>query len=153
MEEATGRESPLLVGPFDQSFGAFSPDSQWIAYASNESGRDEIYVQHYPGSGRKWSVSQDGGTRPRWTRGGAEIVFRSGNTMMCADVSTHPTLQIGVPKKLFEGDYAVDYDVSADGKRFVMLREPSRKTSTQLEVVTDATSEIARRVTAAERRE
>jgi serine/threonine-protein kinase len=146
IDTATGRESPLLVGPSDQDFGDFSPDGQWIAYMSNESGRAEVYVQHFPPTGRKWSASRDGGTLPRWSRDGKEIFFRSGNRMMVAEVSTRPTLLIGAPRELFEGDYAPEYDVSPDGQRFVMMKRSAQAGHPHLNVILGGLAEIQRRV-------
>ena len=106
----------------------FSPDGRWIAYASNESGRYEIYVRPYPGPGGKWQISADGGTEPLWNPKGRELFFRNGQKMMAVDYNAQPTFSAGKPKMLFEGPYVPtprsfpDYDVSPDGQRFLMLK-------------------------------
>jgi Tol biopolymer transport system component/tRNA A-37 threonylcarbamoyl transferase component Bud32 len=153
VDVASGRESPLLVGPFDQDYAEFSPDGQRIAYVSNESGRNEVYVQHFPATGRKWSVSREGGTLPRWSRNGRELFFRNGQKVMVADVGTQPELVIGAPKELFEGEYAPAYDVSADGQRFVMLKSQLPPSPSQLQVILGGTSDMQRRVSTAEKRD
>jgi eukaryotic-like serine/threonine-protein kinase len=149
LDLATGREATLIAGPFDQPYADFSPDGHWIVYASNDSGRYEVYVQHFPLTGRRWSISRNGGNVPRWSRNGRELFFRNGNKMMVADVSTKPSLEIGAPKMLFEGDYAPEYDVSPDGERFVMIANRHPASESQLNVILGATADIARRVDAA----
>ena len=156
VDVASGRELPLIVAPADQTDGVFSPDGQWIAYVSTETGRPEVYVQHFPGTGRKWSVSRDFGERPRWSRDGRELFFLGPHKLMAAQVTGGPTMQIGTPKLLFEWDNLDDfgagrYDVGADGKRFVMLRKATNVQLTQLNVVVGAADEIARRVNAGSR--
>jgi Tol biopolymer transport system component/predicted Ser/Thr protein kinase len=119
----------LLRTPFAEGHGSFSPDTHWFAYASNESGSAEIYVQPFtpPGSGSppaagKWQVSRDGGTRPKWRADGKEIFFRALNgSPMAVDVTTSSTFQAGIPKQLFALPVNVgDWDVTADGKRFLV---------------------------------
>jgi Tol biopolymer transport system component len=110
----------------------FSPDGHWIAYASNESGRYEIYVRPYPGPGGKWQISTEGGTEPMWNPKGRELFFRSGQKMMAVDYSAQPAFSADKPRMLFEGPYLPtprsfpDYDVSPDGQRFLMLRAPEQ---------------------------
>ena len=69
--------SPFLMTPFDERSPRFSPDGKWLAY-SNESGRDEVYVQPFPGPGRKWLISTDGGINPVWSRDGRELFYHQG---------------------------------------------------------------------------
>jgi len=68
----------------------FSADGHWLAYRSNESGRDEIYVKPFPGPGGKWQVSTDGGSEAVWNPNGKEIFYRNGNKMMAVAVTTEP---------------------------------------------------------------
>lgn len=115
---------------FNESQGQFSPDTRWVAYTSDESGRQEIYVQPFPVSPEhagKWMVSSGGGSQPRWRRDGNELFYLSADRkLMAVDVNTGPTFQHGVPKPLFEPPIyfgATDvhrYDVTADGKRFLI---------------------------------
>jgi dipeptidyl aminopeptidase/acylaminoacyl peptidase len=114
------KAQPFLHTPFNETAPAFSPDSRWLAYASDESGRYEIYVQPYPGPGGKWQISTDGGTEPVWA-GNGEIFYRQGNKMMAVETKTKPAFSAGNPKMLFEGQYVPslvtmpNYDVSRDG--------------------------------------
>lgn len=123
-----GKPQPFVHTPATETAPRFSPDGRWIAYASNESGRLEIYVRPYPGPGGKWQISVDGGTEPVWNPKGRELFYRAGNKMMAVEVTTAPTFSAGKPKMLFEGPYVptprsfADYDVSPDGQRFLMLR-------------------------------
>jgi serine/threonine protein kinase/Tol biopolymer transport system component len=110
----------------------FSPDGRWIVYASNESGRYEIYVRPYPGPGGKWQISTEGGTEPVWNPKGRELFFRNGQKMMAVNYTAQPMFSADKPKMLFEGSYVLtprsfpDYDVSPDGQRFLMLKAPEQ---------------------------
>ena len=121
--------APFLMTPFRERGAAFSPDGRWLAYSSDESGRDEVYVQPYPGPGGKVPISTGGGRSPRWSAAGRELFYRNGNRMMAVAMETSPTLRAGIPRLLFEGDFVpendgsgvTNYDVAADG-RFLMTR-------------------------------
>jgi Tol biopolymer transport system component len=107
--------------------GALSPDGRWLAYASGESGRSEIYVEPVSGPGGRRQLSSDGGEQPRWVRSGREIVFRNGTKMMSVATQLLPTLVAGKPVELFDkkfdrGAAVAGYDVTADGQMFVMTR-------------------------------
>jgi serine/threonine-protein kinase len=122
----------FVEGPTYEAAPRFSPDGHWIAYASNESGRFEIYVRPYPGPGGKWQISTEGGTEPVWNPKGHEVFYRNGQEMMAADYIAQPTFSAGKPKVLFEGPYVPtprsipDYDVSPDGQRFLMIKAPEQ---------------------------
>jgi hypothetical protein len=118
---------PLLRGEANERCGALSPDGNWIAYASDESGRNEIYVQAFSDaglSGRKWQVSYSGGTSPKWRRDGRELFFIGANkTIIAATVSIGATFHSDSPQTLFApGIYGPDwtFDVTADGQRFIL---------------------------------
>jgi Tol biopolymer transport system component/tRNA A-37 threonylcarbamoyl transferase component Bud32 len=126
---------PLLPGPGNRAAAAFSPDGRWIAYVSDESGQNEVYVAAASGQGGKWQISSGGGTEPLWGRSGHELFYRSGNKMMAVVVSTGITFSAAKPRELFEGDFAhrggptsraralpPDYDVSPDGLKFLMVQ-------------------------------
>ncbi len=121
---------PVLNSPFNERMGQFSPDAHSIAYVSDESGRPEIYVQSFPPSssgGIKRTISQGGGTQPRWRRDGKEILyFAPDGTLMGVDVSATTA---GIPRRLFRvpivtgeiaGPPAFHWDVTADGKKFLI---------------------------------
>ena len=141
---------PLLHTPFNEGGGQFSPDGRWLAYASDESGRFEVYVQAYPGPGGKWQISTDGGTGPIWNRSGLELFYRSANKLMAVNVTTHPSFSSGKPKMLFEGSFLSEgpvfpsYDVSPGGQRFLMIQpvDQGQTASTQINVVLNWTEEL-----------
>jgi Tol biopolymer transport system component len=117
-----------LKTPFNEREGKISPDGKWMAYASDETGRDEVYVQTIPGGGGKWQVSVEGGYGPLWSPNGKELFFRNENKVMAVAYTSTPTFTPSPPRLLFEGRYEAHprregvYDVSADGQRFLMIR-------------------------------
>ena len=115
---------PFLVTPASERAPMFSPDGGWLAYVSDESGRDEVYVRPYPGPGGRRQISPDGGTEPLWAPSGGELFYRNGSKMMTVTVETSSEFSAGTPRELFEGAFAVStsafayprYDVSSDGQ-------------------------------------
>ena len=123
------RAVPLLATTFGERNGEVSPNGRWLAYNSNESGRDEVYVRPFPDvdTGR-WQVSTAGGSQPLWARNGRELFFRSNAALMAVQVRTDQSFTAGNPAVVFEGSYATPqggrtYDVSPDGQRFLMIKE------------------------------
>jgi hypothetical protein len=107
-----------------------SPDSRYLAYMSNVSGRWEIYVRPFPDGVGEWQVSVRGGAYPRWSSQGEELLFVEGETLMVARVSYKPNFRVDVPQKLFQWKhlglyFTRRYDISADGQRFVAVQETS----------------------------
>jgi len=158
---ADAKPEPFLDSEFAKALPQFSPDGRRVAYQSNETGRYEVYVVPYPGPGGKVPVSNGGGTAPRWARNGRELFYRNGDKMMAVDVQTTPAFGAGAPKVLFEGRYfdgrsvetgaySASYDVSPDGKRFLMLKPPAAQNAGpgQLHVVVNWFEELRRRVPA-----
>jgi eukaryotic-like serine/threonine-protein kinase len=138
---------PFLDTRFTRGNPQFSPDGKWVAYQSNETGRDEIYVTPYPGPGGKSQVSTDGGAQPRWNRNGRELFFRSGAKTMAVDVETGAAFRAGTPRLLFE-KVSSDYDVAPDGRRFLMLK-PTGATAgetSELQVIVNWFDDLRRRV-------
>lgn len=117
---------PFLISPFDESVPEFSPDGHLLAYVSDESGQAEVYVQPYPGPGAKWLVSVGGGADPVWSPDGRELFYRRGDSVMHVPIRLAPSFETGAPREIFNmndvvpGD-ARNYDVSPDGRRFVMV--------------------------------
>jgi eukaryotic-like serine/threonine-protein kinase len=147
-----GDRKPVLVlhGHGAWGDGKFSPDGKWIAYQSDESGQDEIYVQGYPSSGGKWQVSSRGGSRPKWSRDGTELFFIpqfNSHTILAARMRTTGTsIQSDTPSELvatrpFPG---IDspYDVTPDGQRFLVLEPPESERSPPLTVVENWQAEL-----------
>ncbi len=138
-------EEMLLATPFAELEPSLSPGGRFLAYVSEESGRREVYARALLGPERRWPISSNGGDEPVWSRRGDEIFYRRGSEMMVVPVKTAGGLTPGVPAVLFEGRYDVDpfgqdatnYDVTPDGKRFVMVRravDPGRSRQ-QLRIV------------------
>ncbi len=148
------REPTLfLKTPFNVYASRLSPDGHWIAYASDESGRSEIYVQPFPGLGGKWQISTDGGGHAVWARNGHELFYRNGNKMMVVEVSTQLNWSAGVPETIFEGPFFAigngntSYDVAPDGQRFVMIKESEeQQEAAQIKVVLNWFEELKRLV-------
>jgi Tol biopolymer transport system component len=147
-----GSPEPFLKTPSDELQPALSPDGRWIAYVSNASGRNEIYVTAFPGPGAKLMISTHGGVHPVWAPTGRELFYRHEDRMMVTDIDTQPELHPGIPWLLFEGSYQPEqifgrnYDVSSDGQRFVMLKRPEESALHQINVVLNWFEELKRLV-------
>jgi Tol biopolymer transport system component len=121
------RKSALfLATPAAEVLPFFSPDGRWIVYQSNESGRFEIYVRPFPQPGGKWQVSTEGGHFPIWSADGKEIFYVGDDSRLTAvPVRAGAGIELGTPEPLFEVHLRRSvlgrlYDVSADGKRFLL---------------------------------
>ena len=126
------REQTLLLGtPFSEQAATFSPDGRWMAYSSDETGRDEVYVRPFPEGDAKTIVSMEGGSEPRWSPDGRTIYYQSlrdGVPMLiAAAVTAGSEFQVGAQTPLFDiSEFEpaaphANYDVSPDGTRFVMV--------------------------------
>ncbi len=134
------QEFPFMKTAFDESLGKLSPDSRFIAYCSDESGRREIYVQPFPKGGAKSRISRNGGTQPRWSRDGKELFYVEDDTLIAVAVKTTPSFSVGSSTRLFK-DASLKwnflghvYDVSSDGRQFV-LRERLETSTLVIRVV------------------
>jgi len=150
--EGDRKPQVFLKTPFNETGPVFSPDGRWLAYRSNESGRQEIYVQPFPATGAKWLISTEGGEEAAWvqTRTGQELFYRNGDKMMAVDITTDPTFTAGTPKLLFEGEYLsygprAEYDVTPDGQKFLMIKTSDQQVS-ELNVVENWFEELKRLV-------
>jgi Tol biopolymer transport system component len=122
------KPAPFLATEFDERCGQFSPDGRWVAYQSNESGRSEIYVRGFPQTSGQWPISVAGGKQPRWRRDGREIYYVApDNKLMAVEVKpSGAAIEVGSPRGLFTVklggfvDFSRDYDVTPDGKRFLV---------------------------------
>ncbi len=127
--EGNHKPIPYLQTPFNEGDAQFSPDGHWMAYASNESGQPQVYVQAIPASGAKWQISPAGGVQPRWRRDGKELFYISADQkLMSVPVKSGAGFEAGTPQPLFElnpvfpsliGRYS--YEPTADGQRFLVL--------------------------------
>ena len=122
---------PLYRSPKQDFGGRLSPDGRWLAFFSDYSGRYELYVIPFPDGDRRWQVSQDGGHEAVWSRDGRELFFRNGRKLMVAAIRPGRTFEWDPPRVLFEGDFYTGggpgnehYDVTPDGKHFLMLAVP-----------------------------
>ena len=150
----SGAPTPFTDSVFNESQGQFSPDGQWIAYASDESGRSEIYVQPFPaptGGGSRNQVSSSGGREPRWRDGELFYVSPDGK-LMAVRVTQGPTFTADIPHALFQepAPYLSNnlplfhWDAAPDGQRF--LFETRKPLSEPLTVVLNWQQELKRRV-------
>jgi serine/threonine-protein kinase len=145
------RKRQIFLGtPSNERNPQFSPDGRWLAYVSNESGREEIYVQPFLGPRRKWLISTEGGSQPKWSSSGRELFYRIGNKMMAVDITSRPSFVAGSPRLLFEarlftyGNNFISYDVARDG-RFLMIRDINPDPPVdQINVVLNWTEEVKR---------
>ncbi|MDE3137293.1 MAG: protein kinase [Acidobacteriota bacterium] len=135
---------PVAKNPqFDLAGPALSPDGKWLAYSSHESGLPELYVVPFGKGTGKWEVSNGGGTRPRWRHDGGELFYLSlDDKMMSAEISPQAaSLVIGKVVPLFQTNPAFSshvhwpYDVSADGKKFVVATESLQKLTEPLTLI------------------
>ena len=128
--KGTRLPQPLLSGSAREFGPEFSPDGQWIAYVSSESGANEIYVIPYPGPGAKRQITNTGGVSPMWRRDGRELYYQTDAGLMAMDVTPGPHLEFGPSRLLFAGTFFIDgtedgaraYDATADGTRFLMIQ-------------------------------
>ncbi len=145
---------PILATSANEYDPQLSPDGHWLAYVSDESGHDEVYVRAFPGPGGMWQISAGGGSAPVWRKDGRELFYISGGKMMAVDVQTQPTFSAGTPHELFHGGFEqsnfpfTGYDVSPDAKRFVMIAPSGNEEGrAQIDVVLNWAKEL-RQITA-----
>jgi serine/threonine-protein kinase len=147
---------PLIETPAGEVNGEISPDGRWLAYQSNDTGRDEIYVRPFPNvnSGR-WQVSTAGGRTPVWSHRGDELFFKSADAaIMSVQVETGPSWSAGQPIQvarpgLFPAIAVLprQFEVSADGRRFLVIKDANvgaGQTQNQIAVVQNWTEELKR---------
>jgi eukaryotic-like serine/threonine-protein kinase len=151
LPSAGGNSMPFQTGAGNQTNGMISPDGKWVAYASDESGSWEIYVTTFPGAAGKWQVSRGGGTEPRWRGDGKEIFYIGPTGMLFAvPVMSQGDFSTGVPLSLFQfhGRAAISstdvfsYDVTKDGKRFLINRYVKPENVTPLTIVLQTVAEL-----------
>ena len=148
--------TPLLANSFRERSAALSPDSKWLAYVSDETGRFEVFVRPFPDvQAGKWQISTAGGLSPHWSKGTDELYFiDASNDMQAVKVATKPTFGILNKQRLFSVSgyfvtpWAQGYDVSADGQRFLMMRvgSSSGAVAVSLVLVQNFLDELQRRV-------
>ena len=148
--EDSNTAHPLICDSGTEQNAAFSPDGNWIAFESDREGRFEVYVSPFPKPVPK-KISTGGGYHPIWSADGKELFYRNGDKMIAVTIETEPELKIVKSEVLFEGKYYTsadrNYDVSSDGRRFLMVKESDDQPSaSQLIVVHNWFEELNRLV-------
>jgi serine/threonine-protein kinase len=140
---------PFAASPFIEAQARFSPDGRWIAFVSDASGTDQVFVQPFPGPGPRIQVSTGRGSEPVWSRDGRRIFYRDGRNLMAATVATTGRVTVTGRTALFPDDFMfaqaphANYDVSLDGTRFLMVKSAE---TPQLEVVYGFANEVRRQI-------
>lgn len=143
-----GKAFPFLQSPFNEAYAKLSPNGKWLAYTSDETHRNEVYVQEFAVSpagrssagGGKWQISTSGGSRPIWSRDGRELFFIGADQkMMTVDIKTGPKFDPGAPRALFEtrigGSIDSLFDVGKDGHFLIPIRLAQGASSEPMTVV------------------
>jgi len=156
--DRTGQPQPLVKTRFNERVPLVSPDGRWLAYASDETGRTEIYVQPFPGPGPKQQVSDGrgvdlasplGGSEPdravRWSSNGRELFYWNGDRLMSVPVAAGREFSSGPPRVVFALTQVLDADVAPDGRRFLVVREAAPPRLGQIVVALGGAAEIGKR--------
>jgi serine/threonine-protein kinase len=157
-----GERTPraFLKTSFNEFMPSFAPDGRSLAYVSDQSGRNEVYTQPFPGPGERWQISTEGGTEPVWSHDGRELFYRSSEKMLVVDIGAHARFNPGKPRLLFQGPFLYSgdlptlsgirhYDVTPDGRTLLMVKPGEREiAAAQIHVVLNWFEELKRLVPA-----
>ena len=149
--------APLLVAEYDERAPDLSPDGRGLAYRSNETGEDEVFVRPFPDvESGKWQVSTNGGMAPGWAQSGDELFYANGDDeLVAAKITTDPTFRVESRETLFQygGEYTFSnitrhYDISQDDQSFLMVRPSGSEEEVvnELIVVENFVEDLKRRV-------
>jgi serine/threonine-protein kinase len=153
--QAPRRSLPVLHTTFNERNAEAAPDGRWIAYESNESGREEVYVRPFPNvEGGRWQVSIGGGRTPLWSRDGRELFYLSpANLLMGVLVEPGPSWRNSTPVQVLKTQYfetgvgsARTFDISPDGRRFLMIKPGGDDAPKSIVVVQNWHEELKQRV-------
>lgn len=145
--------TPIVQTRFDEFDARLSADGRWFVYTSDESGRAEVYVQAFPPTGTKWTVSAQGGAEPRWRHDGRELLYLAPDrSVMSVAIDAVGTFKAGVPRRLFTtrtptfgNPYRTNLEVTADGQRFLVNVGPDAGASSPVNVVVNWTTALQRK--------
>jgi serine/threonine-protein kinase len=135
---------PVAATNANEAEAVFSPDGRYLAYQSDEAGRSDVFVQAYP-SGSKWQVTTTGGSEPRWTSGGRELVYRAGTAVMAVPVTLQP-FSVGPAQALFTVPTLFAFDVTPDGRRFVIALDARNREDISFALITGWFEELTARM-------
>jgi serine/threonine-protein kinase len=150
--DGEGEPRPFLATRFSEHMATVSPDGRWLAYVSNESGRNEVYAVAFPGGGSRIQISTAGGDEPAWSPRGDELFYRSREGYMTVPIdrerSAGSSLAAGRPEFMFSGPFEGDwlragYSVSLDARRFLMVHAPLETSPRTVRVVLNWFGELA----------
>ena len=133
--------TPPLNARSGEAYPAFSPDGRWLAYASDASAREEVYVRSFPNPGSKWKLSLEGGTEPLWARNGEQLYYRFQDQVWAVNVRAGAAFTPGKPRLLFEkpgyrrASPLACWDISLDGRHFLMVKLDERKPEPVTEMI------------------
>ncbi len=126
LELEDSNPKPFLAGPADEHSPALSPDGRWLAYVSDETGQNEVYVRAFPSGSGPTQVSLDGGVDPRWGPASREVFYRNEQGLTAATIALSPSLRVLSREVLFDDEPYLFYDVHPDGGRFLMVQHGSQ---------------------------
>jgi serine/threonine-protein kinase len=139
------KATPLVRTPFSDDAPALSADGRWLAYTSNETGRDELYVQSFPDGSQRTQVSNGGAATPRWSRHGLELFYEGAEKIVSVTLTTTPALNVSKPVIRADVPLGSGYDTLPDGGLFALLRDTSAP-PTPVYVVLNWFDELRRKV-------
>jgi serine/threonine protein kinase len=149
-DTAEGKLHEIVSTPASERSAIYSPDGEWIAYSSDESGRTEVYVRSSGSAGGRWQISTNGGDWAMWKQEN-EILYREGDNVMRVAVQTKPSFSVSTPERLFEGRY-LSMDVSSDHQRFIVVMQKEKEKETDyLNVTVNWFDEVRKRMESAEK--
>ncbi len=147
----------FLATPFNEYGATISPDGKWVAYVSNESGTEALYVQAFPGPGGKWQITSGAGANPQWSRDGKQLFFRLDQGVGKVDVRTTPTFSASAPRMVFRATFGglrpfsrLLFSLSPDSRRILSIPGgEGHAGATQINLVFGWADELKRRVATA----
>lgn len=118
--EKNARPYPFVQTPFDEGSGRFSPNDKWVAFASNETGRFEVYLKPFPGPGEKIQISTDGGVAPRWSKDGKRLYFKNRKELLALEIEEAIQSKVPRPERLFESPTEFSQFEAINDREFLM---------------------------------